>query len=152
MPTDFWETSLGRHPNQLALCKLYFFSHITVISQKKKKKNQNLSCFLHCASQTNKKKHFLDFLIVLVHLSMFLLNVSLPSSSYCTYKPSQKLEEVNRGQSLLLQPVKQLYVWLKTILSCNINIPAGSHSALSPYSFTGSHGGAEVGGWGWGGS
>lgn len=146
MPTDFWETSLGRHPNQLALCKLYFFSHITVISQKKKKKNQNLSCFLHCASQTNKKKHFLDFLIVLVHLSMFLLNVSLPSSSYCTYKPSQKLEEVNRGQSLLLQPVKQLYVWLKTILSCNINIPAGSHSALSPYSFTGSHGGAEVGG------
>lgn len=152
MPTDFWETSLGRHPNQLALCKLYFF-HISLWFHKRRRRRIKICpAFFTVPVKQTKKKHFLDFLIVLVHLSMFLLNVSLPSSSYCTYKPSQKLEEVNRGQSLLLQPVKQLYVWLKTILSCNINIPAGSHSALSPYSFTGSHGGAEVGGWGWGGS
>lgn len=33
-----------------------FFSHISVLSQKKKKKNQNLSRFLHCASQKKKKE------------------------------------------------------------------------------------------------
>lgn len=147
MPTDFWETSLGRHPNQLALCKLnFFFTYHCDFTKEEEEESKSVLLSSLCQSNKQTKKHFLDFLIVLVHLSMFLLNVSLPSSSYCTYKPSQKLEEVNRGQSLLLQPVKQLYVWLKTILSCNINIPAGSHSALSPYSFTGSHGGGEVGG------
>lgn len=60
--------------------------------------------------------------------------------SYCAYKASRKLGEEN-GTQALLHAVKQLYVWLKTTLSWNINTPAGTCLVLSPYCFTGSHDG-----------
>lgn len=56
----------------------------------------------------------------------------------------QSQPEIGReenGTQALLQAVKQLCVWLKTTLSWNINIPAGSCLAFSPYCFTGSHDG-----------
>lgn len=53
------------------------------------------------------------------------------SCSDCAYKASRKLEAVNRGQ-VVLWAVKQLCVWLKTTLSWNINIPAGSRPCTQP--------------------
>lgn len=67
---------------------------------------------------------------------------SSPSCSDYAYKAGRKLGEVNRGQAVL-QAVKQLCVWLKTTSSWNVNIPAGSHHALSPRCFTGGHDGLE---------
>lgn len=110
----------------------------------------NWGCFFSLESspiliKPVKHEHFLYNLIMpLVHFSVFLLdgewwNHPLGSSlscSDCAHKASRKLGEVNRGQAVL-QAVKQLCVWLKTILSWNINIPAGSHHALSPYCFSG---------------
>lgn len=90
--------------------------------------------------ETVKHKYFLcNVTLPLVHISALLLcgerwNCPLGSSlsrSDCAYKARRKLGEVNRGQAVL-QAVKQLRVWLKTTLSWNINIPAGSlamHSA-----------------------
>lgn len=114
----------------------------------------NRGCFFSLESlpiliKPVKHEHFLcNVIMSLVHFSVFLLdgewwNRPLGSSrscSDCAYKASRKLGEVNRGQAVL-QAVKQLCVWLKTTLSWNINIPAGSRHALSPYCFTGSHDG-----------
>lgn len=71
---------------------------------------------------------------------------SSPSCSDYAYKAGWKVGEVNRGQAVL-QAVKQLCVWLKTTSSWNVNIPAGSHHALSPHCFTGGHDGPVGGSW-----
>lgn len=55
MPTDFWETSLGRHPNQLALCKLnFFFTYHCDFT--KEEEEESKSVLLSSLCQSNKQK------------------------------------------------------------------------------------------------